>query len=37
MQELLEKEGIRVQNDQVEGFDGVFWDPVLEGCKTLER
>jgi methylated-DNA-protein-cysteine methyltransferase-like protein len=30
MQELLENEGIRVENDQVENFDEVFWDPVEE-------
>lgn len=27
MQELLEKEGIRVIDDQVQDFEKVFWDP----------
>ncbi|MFD2526214.1 MGMT family protein [Flavihumibacter stibioxidans] len=27
MQELLEKEGIRVKNDTIENFKQVFWDP----------
>jgi methylated-DNA-protein-cysteine methyltransferase-like protein len=27
MQELLEKEKIRVQNDKVADFDKLFWDP----------
>jgi methylated-DNA-protein-cysteine methyltransferase-like protein len=27
MQELLEQEGIVVQNDKIVDFDGVFWDP----------
>lgn len=30
MQELLEKEGIRVQDDQVQNFDLLFWDPEKE-------
>lgn len=30
MQELLEKEGIEVLNDQVQNFDEVFWDPIKE-------
>lgn len=30
MQELLEKEGIKVKNDQVVDFDQVFWDPMKE-------
>lgn len=30
MQQLLEKEGIVVKNDQVQQFDKVFWDPVTE-------
>jgi methylated-DNA-protein-cysteine methyltransferase-like protein len=28
MQELLEKEGIRVEQDQVQDFSLVFWDPL---------
>ncbi len=28
MQELLESEGIRVENDQIVDFDTVFWDPM---------
>jgi len=27
MQRLLEKEGVRVKNDQVQQFKEVFWDP----------
>lgn len=27
MQELLEQEGIRVKDDQVQQFEQVFWDP----------
>ena len=30
MQELLEKEGIKVINDQVQNFEKVFWDPSKE-------
>jgi len=30
MQELLEKEGIKVKEDQVQNFDNVFWDPTKE-------
>lgn len=30
MQELLEMEGVEVQNDQVQQFDQVFWDPMVE-------
>lgn len=30
MQELLEKEGIKVKDDQVVDFDKKFWDPVKE-------
>ena len=30
MQKLLEKEGIRVSDDQVEEFDKKFWDPNTE-------
>jgi methylated-DNA-protein-cysteine methyltransferase-like protein len=29
MQELLEKEGIQVENHQVKNFDYLFWDPAL--------
>lgn len=28
MQELLEKEGIKVENDQVVEFDRLFWNPL---------
>ncbi len=27
MQKLLEKEGIKIKDDQVQNFDTVFWDP----------
>lgn len=30
MQELLEKEGVRVKNDQVVDFAERLWDPALE-------
>lgn len=30
MQELLEAEGITIEDDQVIGFDKVFWDPSAE-------
>ena len=30
MQELLEAEGVRVENDQVQDFETVFWDPEKE-------
>lgn len=30
MQELLEKEGIRVENDKITGFRELFWDPFQE-------
>ena len=30
MQQLLEKEGIKVKDDKVIGFDKLFWDPVVE-------
>jgi methylated-DNA-protein-cysteine methyltransferase-like protein len=30
MQELLEKEGVKVKDDQVTGFQQVFWDPAAE-------
>jgi methylated-DNA-protein-cysteine methyltransferase-like protein len=30
MQELLEKEKIKVQNETVVDFDNLFWDPMKE-------
>ena len=30
MQELLEKEGIKVADDKVVNFDSLFWDPMKE-------
>ena len=30
MQQLLEKEGIKVKKDQIQNFDKVFWDPNKE-------
>jgi methylated-DNA-protein-cysteine methyltransferase-like protein len=30
MQELLEKEGVKIENDQVAGFEKLFWDPLKE-------
>lgn len=31
MLELLEKEGVRVENDQIVDFKSRFWDPMKEG------
>ena len=30
MQELLEKEGIKIENDTIIDFDKHFWDPSIE-------
>ena len=30
MQDLLEKEGVKVKNDQIVEFDRLFWDPAVE-------
>jgi methylated-DNA-protein-cysteine methyltransferase-like protein len=30
MQQLLESEGIKVQDDQVQNFKAIFWDPAVE-------
>lgn len=30
MEELLAKEGIIVENDQIKNFEKVFWDPAIE-------
>ncbi|MGB3947054.1 MAG: MGMT family protein [Bacteroidia bacterium] len=30
MQELLEKEGIKIENDTIKNFDKHFWDPMKE-------
>lgn len=30
MQELLEQDGVTVENDQVKAFKEIFWDPVQE-------
>jgi methylated-DNA-protein-cysteine methyltransferase-like protein len=30
MQDLLEAEGIKISNNQIENFDRVFWDPSKE-------
>jgi methylated-DNA-protein-cysteine methyltransferase-like protein len=30
MQQLLEKEGIKVEDDKVVGFEKLFWDPMKE-------
>lgn len=35
MQELLEKEGIKVVDDQVQDFDQKFWDPAIELENSL--
>jgi methylated-DNA-protein-cysteine methyltransferase related protein len=30
MQELLEKEGITIENDKIQNFSKIFWDPATE-------
>ena len=30
MQQLLEKEGVKVEEDQVQDFENKFWDPAVE-------
>lgn len=30
MQQLLEKDGVAVVNDQVQNFENLFWDPITE-------
>ena len=30
MQELLEKEGVVIDNDKIKKFDDYFWDPMKE-------
>jgi len=30
MQQLLESEGVKVADNQVQGFENLFWDPVKE-------
>ncbi len=30
MQELLESEGIKIEDDQIQDFDAVFWNPMKE-------
>jgi methylated-DNA-protein-cysteine methyltransferase-like protein len=30
MEQLLESEGVKVENDQVQDFKTVFWDPYIE-------
>lgn len=30
MEELLKAEGIHVENDQIQNFDAIFWDPESE-------
>jgi len=30
MQKLLEKEGLTIKDDQIQNFESVFWDPVIE-------
>jgi methylated-DNA-protein-cysteine methyltransferase-like protein len=35
MQEMLEKEGIKIENDQVLDFKNLFWDPEKELMKGL--
>ncbi|HEY9047450.1 MAG TPA: MGMT family protein [Ohtaekwangia sp.] len=41
MQKLLEKEGVKVVNDKIVGFNEVFWDPLteltLDGAKPRKK
>ncbi len=30
MQQLLEKEGVKVENDKIVGFEHILWDPMTE-------
>lgn len=30
MQDMLEREGVRIKGDQVENFDKLFWNPAVE-------
>lgn len=30
MQQLLENEGLKIINDQIAGFEEIFWDPMIE-------
>ncbi|MFA6945816.1 MAG: MGMT family protein, partial [Pedobacter sp.] len=30
MQQLLENEGVKVENDKVVDFKNIFWDPAIE-------
>ena len=30
MQELLEKEGVNIKEDQIMNFNELFWDPIQE-------
>jgi hypothetical protein len=30
MEELLQKDGIKVENNQIENFSKIFWDPNIE-------
>jgi methylated-DNA-protein-cysteine methyltransferase related protein len=34
MQQLLESEGIEIENDRVKNFNALFWDPVKELDKS---
>lgn len=35
MQQLLESEGVKIKEDQVQDFENVFWDP-MEELEVLE-
>lgn len=37
MQELLENEGIRVENNQIQDFKTVFWDPAEEPKRKKKK
>ena len=35
MEQLLDADGVKVENDQVQDFDKVFWNPIIELGKLL--
>ncbi len=36
MQQLLEAEGIRIKDDQVQDFARIFWDPLAQGADLMD-
>ena len=35
LEQLLDAEGVTVENDKVQNFDRLFWDPIIELGKLL--